>query len=160
MEIHKERTPKEQSSESGSSSGHSFQASPARTSKLASNRVSPLNVIEEPSQPRTGQDLKGKHEQGLSNTSNGASGLPLVPNDSSNILLSAKEQRMRVQGSHTAELGKSHLDTDGHNLGATSRSQAGDHSMTRTVSREISNVFSMEAVAQHRDKFKDTADRI
>jgi len=168
MEIHKGRydimTPKEQSSESSSSSSHSFQASPARTSKLASNideldRVSPLNYIEESSQLQTGQDLKGKHERGPSNSSNRANGLPLVPHDSSNVLLSTQEQRMRVQGNHTTELGKSHLDPDGHNLGATSGSQAGDHTMTRTVSREISNVFSIEAVTHQRDKFKDTADR-
>jgi hypothetical protein len=159
MEIHQGRTPREQSSENSRSSSHSFRASPARTSKLASNGVSPLRVIEESSQLQTGQDLNGKHERGPSNSSNRANGLPLVPHDSSNLLLSTQEQRMRVQGNHTAELGQSHLDSDGHNLGATSRSQAGDHIMTRTVSREISNVFSLEAVTHQRDKFKDTADR-
>ena len=159
MEVHQGRTPQEQSSESSSNSSHSFQASPARTSKLASNRVSPLKVIEESSQLQTGQDLKGKHERGPSNSSNRTNRLPLVPHDSSNLLLSTQEQRMRAQGNHTAELGRSHLDSDGHNLGATSRSQAGDHTMTRTVSREISNVFSLEAATHQRDKFKDTADR-
>ena len=159
MEIHNGRTPKERSSESSKSSSHSFQASPARNSKLASNRVSPLKVIEESSQLQTGQDLQGKHERGPSNSSNRANGLPLVPHDGSNVLLSTQEQRLRVQGNHTTELGKSHLDPDGHNPGATSRSQAGDHTMTRTVSREISNVFSIEAVTHQRDKFKDTADR-
>lgn len=66
---------------------------------------------------------------------------------------------MRAQGNHITELGKSHLDADGHNLGTTSRSQAGDHALTRTVSREVSNVFSIEAATHQRDKFKDTADR-
>lgn len=157
MGAHQGRTPPEQSSESSSNGSHSCQASPARTSKLASNGVSPRNVIEESGQLQTGQDLKGKHERGPSNSSSGTNRQPLVPHDSSNLLLSTQEQRMRAQDNHTAKLGRSHLDSDGHNLGAASRSQAGDHTMTRTASREISNVF--EAAAHQRDKFKDPADR-
>ena len=157
MGAHQGRTPPELSSESSSNGSHSCRASPARTSKLASNGVSPLRVTEESGQLPTGQDLKGKHERKPSSSSSRTNRQPLEPPDSTNFLLSTQEQRMRAQGNHAAELGRSHLDSDGHHLGASSRSQAGDHTMTRMASREISNVF--EAATHQRDKFKDTADR-